>query len=154
MKEFTEVPATQLSISKRKLVYGVGINDANYLTSVKINGKTIKCPYYRVWINMIERCYSKVKHQRHPTYKECTVDANWLIFSNFKEWMKTQDWKNKDLDKDLLVYENKLYSKNTCIFISHTLNSVITDQKTKRGLYLPGVYLCLVTKKYKAQCSI
>lgn len=38
----------------KKLVYGVGINDRKYTTTV--DGKTRK--EYALWVNMLERCYS------------------------------------------------------------------------------------------------
>ncbi len=49
MNTFVEYPATKRSLSMRKLVSGVGINDAWYLTSDNTNGKAIRCPYYSVW---------------------------------------------------------------------------------------------------------
>ena len=44
---FEEISVNPLSISKRKLVCKVGINDAPYKVSPIINGKRHKCPIYR-----------------------------------------------------------------------------------------------------------
>jgi len=47
MKEFIEVPASRASLAQRKPAYGIGINDADYMTEQNINGKKVRCPYYR-----------------------------------------------------------------------------------------------------------
>ena len=39
--------------------------------------------------------------------------------------MTSQDWEGKELDKDLLVPGNRLYSPETCIFISKKLNNLL-----------------------------
>lgn len=119
---------------KKKLVCGVGINDADYVTQIResyyVSGirkqKTLWiCPYYSRWTGMLRRCYSSKYHDNHNTYEDCYVFDKWLTFSNFKKWMEQQDWKNKDLDKDLLVYKNKIYSPDRCIFVDQRINKFI-----------------------------
>ena len=65
-----------------KLVCGVGINDADYATqkveTIEVDGvrkrKTVwVCPFYRVWVNMINRCYFAKLQEKMPTYKGCSV---------------------------------------------------------------------------------
>ena len=134
---------------KNKLVYGVGINDANYKLSIyeqlpKTNGKrnqkiVWECPFYSRWKNMIARCYSKSCLEKYPNYIGCSVCEEWLIFSNFKSWMETQDWEGKQLDKDLLVYKNKVYSPETCVFIAPSINSFLVKRDKTRGDYPLGV---------------
>lgn len=88
---------------------------------------------------MLCRCYS-VKHTtRSPTYQDCYVCEEWLIFSNFRSWMEQQDWEGKALDKDLLVYQNKIYSPETCVFLPPKLNSFLVRADASRGLYPVGV---------------
>ena len=94
---------------------------------------------YKKWSAMMKRCYSEDYHVNHPTYKDCSVCEEWLTFSNFKSWMETQDWEGKDLDKDLLIYSNKMYSPNTCCFISPVINKFLTKRQNERGLYPLGV---------------
>lgn len=127
----------------------VGINDADYVVVRKItvghrNGKRVRkilwtCPYYRTWSNMISRCYNNKALDLQPSYKGCSVCDQWLLFSNFRAWMETQDWKGKHLDKDLLVRGNKIYSPDTCVFISADLNTFLTDSSACRGEYPIGV---------------
>ena len=86
----------------RKLIHGVGINDADYVVEKKetishVNGKrkqktTWICPFYRAWKCMLTRCYSATYQERKPTYRGCSVSEEWLTFSNFKSWMEKQDF--------------------------------------------------------------
>lgn len=72
----------------RKLVHGVGINDADYVTQKLetigyVNGKRKQkrvwiCPFYRTWSNMLDRCYSFKYQERNKTYIGCTVTDEWL----------------------------------------------------------------------------
>ena len=134
---------------KNKLVYGVGINDADYKLYIveelpKTNGErnqkiVWECPFYSRWKNMIARCYSKSYLEKYPSYKGCSVCEEWLTFSNFKAWMEQQDWEGKQLDKDLLVYQNKIYSPETCVFIYKRLNMFLVKRDKCRGDYPLGV---------------
>jgi hypothetical protein len=124
---------------KTKLIYGVGINDADYTVNPMINGKRRICPFYKVWVNMLVRCYSESFHKKTPTYIGCHVISEWLIFSNFKLWMKSYEWQGKELDKDILIQGNKVYSPSTCIFVTHQINSLLNNSTKSRGLLPLGV---------------
>lgn len=126
-----------------KLVYGVGINDLTGNRKSKI---------YNAWANMIERCYSPRFHERYPTYVGCSVCEEWLTFSAFKSWMLSQDWEGKCLDKDILFPGNKIYSPETCAFISPELNLFMTERNAKRGIYPIGVSAYRQTKKFVSNC--
>lgn len=109
---------------KGTLVYGVGINDADYPVNKTTGsfGKRIttwRCPYYQRWVNMLERVYDGDRE----AYRGVTVCEEWLIFTNFKGWMQTQDWSGKELDKDLLG--GNLYSPETCVFLDKKLNMLL-----------------------------
>jgi len=153
--DFEEIPASKSSISKRKLVYGVGTNDAKYIISRQnsLNKKCI-CPYYRVWVTMLQRCYDPKRHVYNPTYLDCTVCTEWLIFSNFKNWMEQRDWEGNELDKDLLHKGNKQYSSETCVFISQEINKLINNHSSQRGDYMLGVQRNLRGKPFKARCRL
>ena len=139
--------------NKTKLVHGVGINDADYPTQPKIDGKAVRCPYYVVWVSMIKRCYSEKLQKRQPTYKGCSVCTEWLYFMNFRKWMIEQDWEGKALDKDLIVEDNKVYSPVTCAFVNTTTNSFTIDCGKVRGDYPTGVSFHKHTGKFVARCS-
>ena len=105
---------------------------------------------YSTWFGMLTRCYDEKFHKKQPTYRGCTVDEKWHNFQVFAKWFEEnynpetmQGWQ---LDKDILVRENKLYSPETCIFVPQAINSMFTSSgKSKRDLptgvyYLRGRY--------------
>jgi len=138
-------------IGKRKLLFGVGINDSNYATQPMVMGKVVVCIFYRTWSNMIGRCYSKKIQEAYPTYKGCTVCNEWHSFMNFKHWMETQDYEEKHLDKDILVIGNKQYAPDMCVFVSSQINTLMTDSAATRGKFPQGV--CFSLGKYRARLS-
>ena len=126
------------SIKGRRLVYGVGINDANYQTQPKIDGKQVKCPIYRLWNHIFERCYDPKALAKRPKYIGCTVDKKWHSFMAFRKWILEQpEWEGLQIDKDLLVSGNKIYGPDTCLLVSHSVNCFMTEVKvTNSGLPL------------------
>jgi len=154
MQEFVEIPANKKSIANRKKMYDIGINDVNYQVTPIIEGKRMTCPYYRAWHSMLTRCYSAKYKSKRLTYSKCTVCDDWLIFSIFRNWMMQQDWKDKQLDKDLLVRGNKEYSPTTCMFVTSAINNLLIDSHTIRGQYAIGVYWNKQISKYIANCSV
>lgn len=124
---------------KKKLIYGVGINDADYKVKPVVNGIRYVCPFYKTWFNMLVRCNDKKELEKHTTYKNCTIYDEWLTFSNFKGWMEQQDYLGKQLDKDLLIYRNKIYSPETCCFVSKKVNTFLLKCDKSRGIYPLGV---------------
>lgn len=77
---------------------------------------------YAAWSKMLQRCYASYVHINYPTYKECSVVDSWLNFQNFAEWFTKQNYTNKELDKDILVTGNKLYSPETCSLVTKANN--------------------------------
>lgn len=131
------------------LIYGVGINDADY--TVQVTGWT--CPFYSTWHNMLQRCYSTVYHKRQPTYVDCFVDTPWLRFSTFKNWMLTQNWEGNELDKDILNKGNKIYSPDNCVFVSKQINTFLSERQAERGEYPIGVGLHKASGLFRARCG-
>ena len=123
----------------KKLKYGVGFCKDDYRTSNKFTGWYY--PYYRAWNSILQRCYSKTLHKKHPTYKTVSVCEDWLNFHKFKDWMEGQNWEGMDLDKDVLsvITGEKVYSPDNCAFISRELNSFFTLRQNHRGDYPLGV---------------
>ena len=139
---------------KSKLVYGVGINDADYFVTKNENGKIVwMCPYYQTWTSMLKRAYSDKCKQRQPTYQGVTVCEEWHSFMRFRAWMETQDWEGKQLDKDILVQGNKVYSPNTCVFVDGVVNSFLLDCAASRGEWPLGVHWFEQKQKFQSHCS-
>ena len=146
-----------------KLTWGVGVNDLSYRTQVweelpKNGGKRIQksvflCKYYAAWKNMLTRCYSKKYLESYPTYIGTSVCSEWLYAATFKKWMEQQDWRDKCLDKDIIVPGNKLYSPETCTFVLPATNSFVIARDASRGAYPIGVHLFKPTGKYRANCG-
>lgn len=141
--DFPILPLSIGSYGRRKLIAGVGINDADYQTTPVVDGKQIVCPIYRKWAAIFERCYSEVFQKKHPTYIGCTVDERWHSFMAFREWVLAQpEWEGLHLDKDLLVPGNKIYGPDTCLFISSFINSSLTGlARSDKSIFGPGIRL-------------
>lgn len=146
-----------------KLVFGVGINDADYVVKKwvedgYVNGRRKQrlvwcCPFYQTWTSMLQRCYSAKLQERNPTYIGCTVSEEWKRFSNFRGWMVAQDWEGMQLDKDLLLEGNKGYSEETCVFVTKAVNMFTVERGNDRGEWLIGVYWHKGTSKFISRCS-
>lgn len=137
---------------RRTTIFGIGINDAQYKVNNKVNGKNVRCKFYDKWTDMMKRCYSENLHKSRHSYKGCSVTEEWHIFSNFKAWMEGQEWHGKELDKDILINGNKLYSPETCVFVDKETNSFTTDAAKIRGEYPIGVCLDKRSGMFKAFC--
>lgn len=66
--------------------------------------------------------------------------------------MVAQDWEDKQLDKDLLFEGNKVYRKETCVFVTGMVNMFTTDRGNGRGEWLIGVYWVKGSGKFKSSC--
>jgi len=141
------------SASKRNLLYGVGINNAEYKVCQIVDGKSVIDKYYKKWSAMLERCYCEKSQNKRPGYIGCTVCKEWLTFSNFKNWMESQDWKGKHLNKDILVLGYKIYSPETCLFVTGEINLLLTNHAYARGVYPQGVSWHKRIKKYSSSIS-
>ena len=141
-----------------KLVYGVGVNDKT--RPCWVDGKPVK--EYDLWTDMLKRCFSEKLQTRQPTYKGCNVSDNFLNYSFFYDWCQEQVGFGKvddkghiwQLDKDLLLIGNKIYSETTCVFVPHEINSFFIDRGNARGEYPVGVYFHKQKGKFVAQCKV
>lgn len=86
---------------------------------------------YVLWKEVLRRCYDGSFHKSQPTYKDCSVDNYFLNFQNFAEWYYNHpDYiKNYQIDKDILVKGNKVYSKDTCCFVPQEINSIFRNRQ-------------------------
>lgn len=80
---------------------------------------------YGAWHSILTRCLSPRVKAIRPTYADCKVHEDWQYYQNFKEWFYNQvgyDSEGYQVDKDLLVRGNLLYSADTCCLIPRDLN--------------------------------
>ena len=150
---FIERTASKRSLKLRKPVFGVGVNDAEYNLRYTIGGIRVSCPFYLRWVAMLSRCYSEALKSRVKTYDGCTVCSEWLLFSNFKKWMKAQDWQGKHIDKDLLVEGNRVYGPEACVFIDAITNLFIIKSANSVGPWMTGACWVAGRSKFISSCS-
>ena len=123
-------------------VHGIGITGDS---QVRVDGKHTK--EYRLWNNMLKRCYSVGCQKVRPTYIDCSVSENFRYLQYFKEWCNNQigfnsvDEKGKPfaLDKDILVKGNRVYNEDVCVFVPQEVNLLFTKRDKSRGEYPIGV---------------
>lgn len=136
-----------------KLIYGKGFNSKDK-HKARISGTDT--PAYKTWHGMIVRCYSAKYHEKHPTYIGCSVTDEWLDYQNFADWFYDNPYSNREyqLDKDLLILANKIYSPDRCVFVPQQLNSLLNDHGVARGQYPQGVCFIKLRNKFRAQIGI
>ena len=131
-------------------VYGVGIAGTKYPSTV--NGVITK--EYYLWHNMLQRCYNGYFKKKRPTYEGCEVSDKFKSYEYFYEWCQKQigfDNQGWQLDKDLLVKGNKVYSEDSCVFLPQEINSLLVKSNASRGEHLIGVCWDKAKKAFKAQ---
>lgn len=117
---------------------GIGIVGNKYPTI--INGK--ECHEYNTWSGIIRRCYDDRHSLKSASYKDCTVSENFKSYEYFYEWCQKQigfgnyGWQ---IDKDLLIKGNRVYSEDTCVFVPAEINIALINRKKDRGNYPLGV---------------
>ena len=131
----------------KKKIYGVGINDSHL--PIKKDGRHIAS--YSFWKHMLERCYSSKWHKKYSSYIGCSVCEEWKMFSCFDAWFNEHYKEGYDLDKDILVQGNKVYSPTTCCFVPHRINALLVNCSLARGRYKVGVYWKKRVQKFAAQ---
>ena len=124
--------------------------------------------FYDKWRAMIDRCYNK-NNSNYKYYKNHSVDPEWLCFENFlrdvpliagyHEMIANRDKIKYSLDKDILQprIENKIYSKNTCMWIPLSENSMyaaITYKDSKKDASSKYYGVTLDRGNYKVQPSV
>ena len=118
-----------------KSVYGVAcLGEGDFVTNV--NGKLTR--EYSLWKAMLNRCYSG----NYPTYANVIVCERWLVYANFLEdlplienyefWLENPSQRIA-LDKDLkqVGVLNKVYSLDTCKFVTISENTKEVRERTK-----------------------
>lgn len=96
-----------------------------------------------VHMSMLARCKEGGIYQRNaPTYIGCKMSENFKDFKKFEIWHRSQigyGCDDYDIDKDLLIEGNKLYSEDTCVLIPAALNAFLTFRQTTKNSLPIGV---------------
>ena len=96
---------------------------------------------YSVWKSMIRRCNCE-KHIRYRCYKNVSVSEKWMCFECFLEDVRQiENWDEQkflnnelQLDKDYKQAgkEQKIYSKDTCVWIEKHQNNIYQPNHCKK----------------------
>ena len=134
-------------------VFGMGyIGEGKY--KAKENGKNTD--EYKIYHDMLRRCYYPKYQEKRPTYKGCKVEDYLLNFQHMGEWLEENYYEVSGeqmcLDKDILCKRNKVYSRDTCIFVPQRINLLFTKHDKSRGKDPIGVTE-LPSGKYQAYCN-
>ena len=111
---------------------------------------------FQLWKNMLKRCYSEVSFKKSPSYEQCLTSETFNHYQQFKTWCNQQlgfgntGW---ELDKDILVKGNKVYSEDTCCFVPKEINLLLVKHDKGRGNYSLGVDYHKSRKQFRARCS-
>lgn len=134
-------------------VYGVGVVG---LERTRMNGKQLKS--YQTWKSMLGRCYDEKCQQKQPTYKDCSICEEWLYYKNFKQWYDENYYdvngEIMNLDKDILVKGNKIYSPENCVFAPQNINKLFIKSNAVRGKLPIGVKWHKRDRVYESACSV
>ena len=114
-----------------KTVYGIG-----YLGVGKykvIDEKTGTDTRYETWRVLLARCYVEKHRKLFVKYDNCYVCEEWLNYQKFSEWYENNFYRvgteRMQIDKDILVAGNQLYSPKTCIIVPQSINLIFTKHK-------------------------
>jgi len=131
-----------------KSVIGVGFIGEGEYTCNEI--------WHKHWASMIDRVTYE-NNTFHRTYSDVIICEEWYNYQNFADWAKKNYYKVQDLrmelDKDILIKGNKIYSPETCIFVPYIINTLFTKADKSRGDLPIGVYWHERDQEYRAQCS-
>lgn len=131
-------------------IYGVGYNSkTKYPTSEDGRISTA----YSHWHGMIQRCYDINRSKKNGSYIDCTVSSEWHDFQNFADWFYKQKHSSEgyELDKDLLVKNNRVYSSRRCRLVPRDLNVLLLNRQSHRGAYPQGVDFNKASGKFRAR---
>ena len=131
-------------------VYGIGVVGTKYPS--RVNG--VETKEYMLWKDMLKRCYNDSFKKKNPTYEDCEVSDNFKSYEYFYEWCHKQigfDNEGWQLDKDLLIKGNKVYSEDSCVFVPKDINLLLIKRTASRGEHLIGVYWSNTNKAFVAQ---
>ena len=122
----------------------------------KVTENGTKTRAYVAWYNMHQRCYNPKVHEKQPTYKGCTVSEPWHDFQCFAAWYYEQKGHDNipafNLDKDILVPDNKRYSEETCVLVPCEINQLLKTRSYDQGDLPVGV--SKHGKKFRSQLRV
>jgi len=135
-KNYFEVCDGIISNPNHRRFVGVGfIGVGNYdMVQNGIAHKRFIC-----WYGMMCRCYSKNDKYTQKAYLDCSVCDEWHNYQIFSKWFEENYIEGFQLDKDILVKGNKVYSPETCCFVPNKINRMFIKKINKNSDLPVGV---------------
>ena len=133
------------------LVYSVGF------VGVPLSGQAITEPRsYGVWSKMLSRCYNP-KSEFFDVYGGAgvTVCEEWRNYQTFRKFFYDDKYRKDgwQIDKDIMVRNNLVYSPETCAFVPPEVNRAVIVI-SKNSCYPQGVDFHKKSGKFRARISI
>lgn len=140
------------------LVAGVGVND--FEGNVWEHGSHIY--EYKLWGDMLRRCYSEGRQKKQPTYIGCVVEDHLLSFTNFYNFVNSSiGFGQKDdnghpfqMDKDILGGFNKHYARDFICFVPREINNFFVKSNKSHAQLPTGVYLRKSSGRYHTKITV
>ena len=130
----TKAKASTINSGKIKDPFYPRICSVGYLGvgDYKTSSKSKLTTAYVCWYGMIYRCYNPADLNKKSTYRDVTVCSDWFNFQTFAKWHSENYVKGMDMDKDInqIGKAEKVYSPETCLFVSSAENAVAARAKT------------------------
>lgn len=116
-------------------VYGIGVRGDEL--PAQVDGKMVK--EYVTWKEMLRRIADEKSLQQFPTYRDCSVCERWLYYPHFYQdikklpgydkWYHNSDYRKYNFDKDIINPSAKIYSPETCMFVTASENSLEVNRR-------------------------
>ncbi len=139
--EYFNVKNTTIKFEKGQILYNIKVSCLKNgrvknpfkksVCSVGFIGSQAKTDknIYKLWHNMLVRCYDINYHKKYSTYKNIEVCEEWHNYTNFEKWYRENYIEGFELDKDILCPECKIYSPETCCFVPNEINQQFKQSK-------------------------
>jgi len=113
-------------------VIGIGYLGYGKYTPI-INKKAYNC-----WRSILRRCYDKKAqlNSKNKSYVNSNVCQEWHNFQIFAEWFENNYIDGFEIDKDILLKGNKIYSPEMCCFVPQDINIIFCKLLKNRNCLL------------------
>ena len=119
-------------------IFGIGYLGVGDHLIYEEGSKTKLSAAYSCWRSMIDRA-ARGPEGNLVNYTDCTVCDEWLCFQTFYEWYTSFPVYDfvAQIDKDILVKGNRIYSPEFCTLVPLEINMAFTVKQKYRDNGLP-----------------
>lgn len=129
-----------------KSIYGVGYR------SVGSYSRSTSEKFYKTFNRMMERSYDKTYKSKYTSYNDVKVAAMWHNLQLFAEWCEENYYEiseeRMELDKDIMIKNNKIYAPDRCLFVPRHINTLFRKRRKENNLPIGVIQR---SEKYEAR---